>query len=56
MFSMASEEETNKRRVRELLDRPGNECCVDCLAPGKIFPNQAAQKWYRSDGRSLDEV
>ncbi|KAG7335137.1 hypothetical protein KOW79_001733 [Hemibagrus wyckioides] len=31
---MASEEETNKRRVRELLDRPGNECCSDCLAPG----------------------
>ncbi|KAB5554083.1 hypothetical protein PHYPO_G00046110 [Pangasianodon hypophthalmus] len=34
MFSMASEEEANRRRLRELLDRPGNGCCADCSAPG----------------------
>ncbi|KAK3520220.1 hypothetical protein QTP70_019362 [Hemibagrus guttatus] len=34
MISMASGEEANRRRLRELLGRPGNGCCADCLAPG----------------------
>ncbi|KAK1799012.1 hypothetical protein P4O66_007272 [Electrophorus voltai] len=31
---MASEQETNRRRLRELLNIPGNGNCADCGAPG----------------------
>ncbi|KAL6477208.1 hypothetical protein MHYP_G00157070 [Metynnis hypsauchen] len=31
---MASEQETARRRLLELLDRPGNGLCADCGAPG----------------------
>ncbi|XP_053509195.1 arf-GAP with dual PH domain-containing protein 1 isoform X1 [Ictalurus furcatus] len=31
---MASEEDANRRRLREFLDRPGNGYCADCSAPG----------------------
>ncbi|GAA6082449.1 arf-GAP with dual PH domain-containing protein 1, partial [Tachysurus ichikawai] len=32
MFSMASGEEPHRRRLQEVLSRPGNGCCSDCGA------------------------
>ncbi|KAK2829239.1 hypothetical protein Q7C36_017229 [Tachysurus vachellii] len=34
MFSMASGEEAHRRRLQEILGRPGNGCCSDCGSPG----------------------